>query len=84
MAKPLDGIQRMLRGEIPQAAVARLIGFTLTAVEPGEATSEFEAGPRHANPMGTLHGGVLCDVESGTRSSGRWARSEEGPNRRDG
>ena len=22
----------------------------------------FEAGPQHANPMGTLHGGVLCDV----------------------
>jgi uncharacterized protein (TIGR00369 family) len=21
-----------------------------------------EAGPQHANPMGTLHGGVLCDV----------------------
>jgi uncharacterized protein (TIGR00369 family) len=21
-----------------------------------------EAGPQHANPMGTLHGGVLCDL----------------------
>jgi len=23
---------------------------------------EFEAGPQHANSMGTLHGGVFCDV----------------------
>ena len=22
----------------------------------------FEAGPQHTNPMGTLHGGVLCDI----------------------
>lgn len=21
-----------------------------------------EAGPQHANPMGTLHGGILCDI----------------------
>ena len=21
-----------------------------------------EAGPQHANPMGTLHGGVICDL----------------------
>jgi acyl-coenzyme A thioesterase PaaI-like protein len=23
---------------------------------------DFEAGQQHANPMGTLHGGVLCDI----------------------
>ena len=23
---------------------------------------EFEATERHANPMGTLHGGALCDI----------------------
>jgi uncharacterized protein (TIGR00369 family) len=39
-----------------------LLGFTLTSVEHGEAVVEFEAGARHTNPMGTLHGGVLCDV----------------------
>ena len=21
-----------------------------------------QAGPQHANPMGTLHGGILCDI----------------------
>jgi len=51
----------MLRAEgLPP--VARLIGFRLAAVEHGRAVVELEAGPQHANPMGTLHGGILCDV----------------------
>jgi uncharacterized protein (TIGR00369 family) len=28
----------------------------------GHAVAEFEARPQYANPMGTLHGGVLCDL----------------------
>ncbi|TMB78912.1 MAG: PaaI family thioesterase [Chloroflexi bacterium] len=52
----------MLRGELPGAPVARLIGFRPTLIEHGKAIFELEAGPQHANPMGTLHGGVLCDV----------------------
>ena len=44
------------------APVAKLVGFRLTSVEAGKAVFELEAGPQHANPMGTLHGGVLCDI----------------------
>jgi uncharacterized protein (TIGR00369 family) len=42
--------------------IARLISFTLTEMAPGRGVIEFDAGPQHANPMGTLHGGVLCDI----------------------
>jgi uncharacterized protein (TIGR00369 family) len=42
--------------------IAKLVGFQLTVFEPGRAVFELEAGPQHANPMGTLHGGILCDV----------------------
>lgn len=62
MAKMLDRMEQMVRGEVPPPPVAQLIGFRLVAVKPGEAAFEIEAGPRHANPMGTLHGGILCDV----------------------
>lgn len=62
MAKMIDRIERWLLGEAPPPTIAQLIGFRLTAIEPGEAIIEFEAGEAHANPMGTLHGGVLCDV----------------------
>lgn len=58
----LDRIQMVLRGELPPPPVATLIGFMLTSIKPGEAVIEFEARERHANPMGTLHGGILCDI----------------------
>jgi len=57
-----DELQALVRGEIPQPPVAQLIGFELTAVGDGRATIEFEAGPQHANPRGTVHGGILCDI----------------------
>lgn len=47
--------------EVPPP-IGRILGFDLAAVEPGRAEVTFDAGPRHANPMGTLHGGVICDV----------------------
>jgi uncharacterized protein (TIGR00369 family) len=62
MATMLEQVQAMLRGEAPDPPVARLIGFRLVSVEPGKAVFEMEAGPQHANPMGTLHGGILCDI----------------------
>jgi uncharacterized protein (TIGR00369 family) len=62
MPKMLDDIRMMLSGEISPPPIATLLGFTLTSVEHGEAVIEFEAATRHANPMGTLHGGVLCDI----------------------
>ena len=52
----------MVRGEAPQPPVAQLIGFSLTTVGRGRARIEFDAGPQHANPRGTLHGGILCDI----------------------
>jgi uncharacterized protein (TIGR00369 family) len=54
-------IQSVLRGEIT-VPVAQLVGFRLVLAEGGRAVAELEAGPQHANPMGTLHGGVLCDI----------------------
>lgn len=62
MATLLEIAQRFIRGEVPPPPIAQLIGFALTSIEPGRAVVELEAGERHANPMGTLHGGVLCDI----------------------
>jgi len=42
--------------------VGRLIGFRVTHAENGQATVEIDVDERHANPMGTLHGGILCDI----------------------
>jgi len=45
--------------EVP---VARLIGFEAKEIADGHAVVTLAAGQRHANPMGTLHGGILCDI----------------------
>ncbi len=47
---------------LPTAPIATLLGFTLTTMNSGQAVIEFEASERHANPMGTLHGGVLAAI----------------------
>jgi uncharacterized protein (TIGR00369 family) len=62
VATILERVVGMIRGEEPPARVADLVGFRVVEVEPGRAVFEMEAGPQHANPMGTLHGGVLCDL----------------------
>jgi uncharacterized protein (TIGR00369 family) len=62
MPKHLDNLERVIRGELPPPPIARLIGFRLTSVRHGEAVVELEASETHSNPMGTLHGGVLCDI----------------------
>jgi uncharacterized protein (TIGR00369 family) len=42
--------------------IARLIGFEAKEIGDGRASVTLSAGAQHANPMGTLHGGVLCDI----------------------
>jgi uncharacterized protein (TIGR00369 family) len=42
--------------------IAALIGFQVEDLGDGHAVASLRAGPQHANPMGTLHGGVLCDL----------------------
>ena len=42
--------------------IAHLVGFRLTEIQKGRAKVELEAGPEHENPMGTLHGGIICDI----------------------
>jgi uncharacterized protein (TIGR00369 family) len=50
------------RAKTNDVAVARLIGFEAKEIADGKATVVLAAGPQHANPMGTLHGGILCDI----------------------
>jgi uncharacterized protein (TIGR00369 family) len=78
MAKIMDQLQRLVRGEVPPPPVASLIGFRLTAVEPGRAVIELEAQARHANPMGTLHGGILCDIADAAMGMAYAANLDEG------
>ena len=78
MPKHLDMIRQIQRGEAPPPPVASLIGFTLTEVEPGRAVVALEAERRHANPMGTVHGGILCDIADAAMGIAYAATLDEG------
>ena len=53
-------IEAILRGEAPPPPVAELLGIRIVSVDEGECVFEMEAAPEHANPMGTVQGGVIC------------------------
>src|SRR5258707_14756922 len=50
--------------------VARLIGFEAKEIAEGRAAVTLSTGPQHANPMGTLHGGILCDIADAAMGMG--------------
>jgi uncharacterized protein (TIGR00369 family) len=71
-------IEAWLAGRLDPAPVATLVGFRLTAFEDGAARVEMEAGPRHHNPMGIVHGGIFCDLADAAMGVAVAATLEEG------
>ena len=78
MPRPIDHIRMVQRGAAPPPPIADLIGFTLAEVEPGRAVITFDASRRHANPMGTVHGGVFCDIADAAMGIAYAATLDEG------
>ena len=62
MARMVDGMQAMLRGEAPPPAAATKIGMRLASFADGEAVVALDADASHANPMGTVQGGILAAI----------------------
>lgn len=58
----LTKLEKLSRNEVPLPPIASLIGFQLAEVALGRAVTEMGTSRRHANPMGSLHGGVICDL----------------------
>ena len=58
----LQMLEAMVRGELPPPPVAKLVGFELLSAEKNRTRFRLQAAERHLNPMGTLHGGILCDL----------------------
>ncbi|WP_223695216.1 PaaI family thioesterase [Leifsonia poae] len=58
----LDYLQAMLDGVLPPPPIASLVNMTLTAVGPGTATFVCEPDESHYNPIGTVHGGLVCTL----------------------
>jgi len=51
-----------LRSGVIHPPAAELVGFRMVSFADGESRFEMDSGRRHHNPMGTVHGGILCTL----------------------
>jgi uncharacterized protein (TIGR00369 family) len=58
----LEVMQRMARGELPQAPIGATLGFRLVEAEPGRAVFAGEPAEFHYNPIGTVHAGLAATL----------------------
>jgi uncharacterized protein (TIGR00369 family) len=58
--------RRIISGDEPGPPIGKTVGFRIAEIGPDAAVFEMQTDTsRHANPMGTVHGGVLCDLSDG-------------------
>jgi uncharacterized protein (TIGR00369 family) len=53
-------LQAIMRGDLPPAPIAELMGFRLCEAEVGRVAFEGKPAPCHYNPIGTVHGGYAA------------------------
>lgn len=59
--------------------IAKTLGFDLVEIGDSTATLEMQTDVKvHANPMGTVHGGVLCDLADAAIGTAHSTTLEEG------
>ena len=58
--------------------VAELIGLEVVRIEGGESEMTMVAEERHSNPMGTIHGGILCDLADAAMGTAWFSTLEPG------
>lgn len=58
----LDYMRALMRGKLPAAPMADLMGFGLVEVEEGRVVFECVPSEYHYNPIGSVHGGLACTL----------------------
>jgi uncharacterized protein (TIGR00369 family) len=62
----LQRIRGFVTGDLPAPPIARLIGYVGVHAELGHVIAELEVDGKHMNQMGTVAGGVICDLADAT------------------
>ena len=73
-----EHLDAMLRGDVPPPPVAELLGLRLVSVADGEVVFELDVRPEHANPMGTIQGGVICALADAAMGLAYASRLDDG------
>jgi uncharacterized protein (TIGR00369 family) len=63
--RELDGLSLMkgiLEGRFPAPPISRALGFSISSVERGRVTFDYEPVSDHYNPLGSVHGGIAATL----------------------
>jgi uncharacterized protein (TIGR00369 family) len=84
----LDYLRKFLSGAVTPSdkstfnfafPIMKTLGFRLIEVNEATASMEMEVKTElHANPMGTIHGGVLCDIADAAIGTAHFTTIAEG------
>jgi uncharacterized protein (TIGR00369 family) len=58
----IDYLRAMANGDLPQPPIAGLLQFDLVEVEPGRAVFTCVPDESAYNPIGAIHGGLICTL----------------------
>ncbi|MEO8093560.1 MAG: PaaI family thioesterase [Pseudolysinimonas sp.] len=58
----IEFLRGMIDGTVPAPPIAASLDFRIVSVGPGSATFEVDPSEFHFNPLGLVHGGVLCTL----------------------
>jgi len=58
----IDYLRAMIAGELPPPPMAQLMQFTLVSAEPGRVVSTCQPDESAYNPIGAVHGGLICTL----------------------
>lgn len=73
-----DGFSKIADDTYPTWPLGSVLGIELESMGDGESRWRMAAGDEHANPMGTMHGGVLCDIGDAALSTAFMSTLEDG------
>jgi uncharacterized protein (TIGR00369 family) len=76
--KSIDAFRAIVAGEREPPPVAKLIGMRMTSVEAGAVTFELDVGEQHTSPLGTVHGGILCDLADAAMGCAHASQLDDG------
>ena len=78
MATLMNYVRAVQRGDAPVPPIAKLLHMRFTHVGEGRVTMQMPVDGRYANPIGTLHGGILCDLADAAMGTAFATTCEEG------
>jgi uncharacterized protein (TIGR00369 family) len=76
--RSIDAFREIVAGTRDPPPVAKLVGFEMVEADEGRVVFAIDVGPQHTSPLGTVHGGVICDVADAALGCAHASLLEEG------